>query len=608
MPRGKDWTKEQDQTYKDKLRSGSHRLPDKVAEGLENLGKQLRLHTDPGATQAAPSSSTPVPEGATYNRSKISNKEDIKHVLSFEDSDTNSGSEEDQTVLFSSSVEDQTSFDSSLNESNLTFVFSTPSAKMADQEKLDEMRNHIARLEKAQSDHQREVDHLKEVVDTNTIHWQTKNAKLKKELEQSNGELQSTRDSLDNKIASSWEGPVGNIENQLGDLVDRINNFARKEDKFEDKFNRKEESLDYRKHTDAIRHLGRKVEVFEKPTICRSAKDFIDEYIAYAKTIHSDDTYYFDGISQYLKGEAKNYFDSYRAVREKKDHEIITFRGLFLDRFKRIALDEIKKGASQRKQKTDESVRDYGVEMQRLMGRMKVDEEFKLEFLITNMLPSLQEPVLAAYPSTVEEALVEAEKQEAIMRSLTKIREVERETASGEKSKQDLSGLLEKVALQEAQLNAIQHKNRNVDFKDRPRNDDRSRTYDRRSDRNSYDKQKFRQNDHRSGSGTSRSGDSKSKSPGRRYDASFSRERYEGGSNRSGDRNRSKSNERNDRSSSRDKYKKSGDRNYKSSGNYKNSKSHRGNDRSNRSYDSGREGSTLDTLPPSGKNKEYLNN
>ena len=346
---------------------------------------------------------------------------------------------------------------------------------------------------------------------------------------------------------------------------------------------KKDEGLVYRKHTDAIRSLGRKPDSFERPSLTRTARDFMAEYIAYAQSIHSDNTYWFDGVVQFLKGEAKIFFDSYLTVKSKDDRNIEAFSEAFLTRFQRVSLEEMKKGASQRKQQSNESVRDYGVEMTRLMGRMNVDETFKLEFLITNMLPELQEPVLAAYPTTVEEALLEGERQEAVLRSIRGFRGAEKE-----------ADLIEQLRLKDAQLNAMDHKvkSRRVEFKDRSRKRERY-----------SDNWKGKQNDHRSssaehrsssygsgqrsGSNSSRSGrdSSRSRSPEGRYNRHYSKDSYRNNKGKEKSQRYERSN----------------------SPSNQNSRSRYGSDSTKSHRRSDKKEGTLETLPSSNKKRGHLN-
>ena len=584
-----DGTKE-DRPYKDKLRSASSHLPSEVARGLENLGNLVHSTPARGAIHAAAAanSSTPVPDETIYNRPKISDKIDVKRNLSFDTSAIETDTREDSTLV-----------NVSLDRSDISVKFSTPVANMSQDAAMEALNEKIRRLEKLQGDHQNEVEHLKQVCDNNTKHFEGKLEKSKAINEEQYTEINSLTDQLNARDGRDWETPMGKLENQMGDVMQKLSEFQHSRDRLEDNASKKEDSLTYRKHTDAIRHLGRKPEVFEKPTITRNAVDFVDEYIVYARGIHADCEYWFDGIAQFLKGEAKNYFDSYRAVRHKSDHTIVTFREAFLTRFKRVSLDELKKGASQRKQGVDESVRDYGVEMQRLMGRMKVDEEFKLEFLITNMKPTLQEPVLAAYPTTVEEALIEAEKQEAVIRSLGKMRAMELESEVASKFKGDQAGLLEKLRMQEAELNAMHHDNQQ-------RWNDRSRNNEKRSDKynNGAGSQKPNYNNPSNGGNNSRAGSSSSKSPGRNLNASYSKERWDG---KSGNNHRSKSSD-GQRSKSRDSQKHSGDNNKnKSSGNNQNFKGNNDNGHFSGSNRNEHSGSNLETLPAPSKTREQVN-
>ena len=116
-----DGTKE-DRPYKDKLRSASSHLPSEVARGLENLGNLVHSTPARGAIHAAAAanSSTPVPDETIYNRPKISDKIDVKRNLSFDTSAIETDTREDTTLV-----------NVSLNRSDISFNFSTPTAIMS---------------------------------------------------------------------------------------------------------------------------------------------------------------------------------------------------------------------------------------------------------------------------------------------------------------------------------------------------------------------------------------------------------------------------------------------------------------------------------------------
>ena len=99
-------------------------------------------------------------------------------------------------------------------------------------------------------------------------------------------------------------------------LRDRTSSFEDMESRLLHKMDKQKggESLVYNRHKEAVRLLGRKPEIFERPTVLTSAKDHIASYIEYAKSIHADSDYYIDGYAQFLKGESLDYYESYRAV------------------------------------------------------------------------------------------------------------------------------------------------------------------------------------------------------------------------------------------------------------------------------------------------------
>ena len=240
-------------------------------------------------------------------------------------------------------------------------------------------------------------------------------------------------------------------------------------------------------------------------------------------------------------------------------------------RFKRVSVDELKKGASQRKQRQNESVRDYGVEMIRLMAKMDLSENYRVEMLISNMSTSIQDAVMASYPDTVEQPISEGERQEAVFRSLQKQQEIVS------------SGLKEQLHLKEAEVNALHSKmqSKKVEFHDRSRSTTKGQHKSYRPPSSDKSRSRSSERGHRSGSNTSKSSRDSSASP-------------------------SRDNKLN-RHYSKDNYKKKSDHNnHNKSGNSKFSKSHKGSDKNHKSTNNSSDG-TLDTMPSAEHAKSQLN-
>jgi hypothetical protein len=491
MPRKKDWREEQDEDFVKKLRSASRRLPTEVADGLKNLGHLARTST-PNRDRPAAATNLQPEQDAAFNQHQLSDdKESFSDYLENINSSLDSNQE---TKLQPDSFW-------SFYDPDLTMAAKTTTSVEGLQATIESLLEEVKTQKRINDEHERKSElYEKKIIGLEKV-----------KVEVTDEKTEETKPDLEALIYA--------LRKDYRTLYSRMTeNEQLREDKGATDEKGKENLL-FRRHTEALRHLGRKPEVFEKPTMMRTAKDFIKEYMVYAKTIANDKDYWFDGVAQFLKGESKIYFDSYLAINGDSARHIDAFAEKFLVRFKRVTLDEMKKGASQRKQGIDESVRDYGVEMTRLMGRMNVDEEFKLEFLITNMLPELQEPVLASYPTSVEGALIEGERQEAILRSVRKVRAAEKAADTSDVER-------------EARLNALETKltGRKVEFSDRGRERNRRESkfnpkYDKHRSASSEHRSASRGSSYRSGSESSRSGREGSKSPSR-PNRDYSRDNY----------------------------------------------------------------------------------
>ena len=557
-----DWKSRQDPEYKDKLRSVGKRLPKPVFEGLQNLERVLT------STPIRGNSPTGVGRPLTDDeyRQQISDvTRCVENFLSTNNSESSSltSVEDASAVLHAGANTD--------DSEGLVDVYSESFWSVSDSiTNMDEIKD----LESAKA----KIAHLADTLQKREEQMVQLEDHYKSEAEIAHKATIKMKADLDRFTHGGPPGPVNandlveelrsQCNQEFAVLRERTNFIDGMESRLLAKMDKEKcgAGLKYNKHKEAMRLLSRKPGIFERPTVLESAEDHIDCYNEYARNIHEDSDYYLDGYAQYLKGEALDYYESYRAVNKHRD--MADFRIKFIARFNRVSVDELKKGASQRKQRHNESVREYGVEMIRLMAKMKLSENYRVEMLISNMSPSIQDAVMASYPDTVEQAISEGERQEAVFKSLKK----QQELVSG--------GLKEQLHLKEAELNALHStmKSKKVEFQSRSRKSTKDRHKSKRPSSSDSSRSTSNESGHSSGSNTSKSGRDSSASPSRdgKLNRHYSKDNYK---------------------------KKSG---HSKHGKSKSSKSHTGSDKNHKSTNSSTEG-TLDTMPSAEHAKSQLN-
>ena len=460
---GKDWKILQDPDFKKKLRSATSKLPAGAARGLQVLTSNLT------STPIRPGLPTPTPPQVDPIQPDSPRADDLH-----DESTLNQLSINPAFVLPQQNTSDT---DNSIDEDfhSININKSLEDLNMANKD--EEIAALKKQLEALEDTRKADLDILEK-----TVEAQTKLANIKQV------QIDDLKKEMENLTLAKDKTTMTDIRKEVAHLHERL---ARQEEfgtTTSMRVTDKNESLEYNKKKDALRALGAEPDVFDQPTILRSAEDFITQYLKWARAQSDNVLLYLGGLKRFTTGESRTYYDTY-VILYPTDVDFTKFSEKFFERFKNLSLAELRKGCAHRKQGADESVRDYGNVMASLMGRSNMSDVMKLEIFITNLKPELQDPVLAAYPSDLTKAITEAERQEAVLKSIK---------ASTQ------STLNEELNVKEAEINALRSvvESKNVKWEDKKKEDryqDRGRSRDRRDDyrssgRNDYSRERSNSN------------------------------------------------------------------------------------------------------------------
>ena len=505
MPKKKNWQVLQDPNFREKLRRLAHRQPEQY--------KKLILEIE-DIIASPPSTSTPRPQEQPPSLgSSPSLNDELSNISDID------------LTLVASDDEDDSHYETVLDPQVLNFdesEFEEQYSKMAE----DALKQRVAELEAElvkQVDDSRDLKKLNEQLLTEKQGFTAEIDKLRDE----NDQLATDLDTLKNAKVGDPTLEIAHLKTNLDQLKKSVDEKVNVSDNFKTNNEHAEQRFEYQRRRDAARSLLKGPEVFEKPTILRTAQDFIEEYRAYAESNDEIGDQWLPGIKHFLRGKAKDFFEIFR-VQYPDVTRLAAFEKKFIAEFAKLELEEIKKGSIHRKQFEDESVRDYARAIKYLMLKEKIPEDMRARFFTLNLREEFQDAVINAGAITLDQAITAAKNAESVGICSMKMQQ---KKDSSTLSKDSMSELT-------TRLNALENKhNKSVKFdrysrRDQRKNRDRYTPQSRDSSYSSRGSSKSNYSSRNSSQNSNRS-----QSPygnAKKYNRSHSRDQYYNKKSRSG--------------------------------------------------------------------------
>ena len=140
---------------------------------------------------------------------------------------------------------------------------------------------------------------------------------------------------------------------------------------------------------------------FDKPTILRTAEDFLEEFRQYCVDMNAHRDLWLRIVKQYLNGKARRVYDAF--IKRLPHGDFSTFEKEFKENLQELGIEERKKKYHLRKLLPDEDITEFLDEMKILLATSKMPLINKIELLICALPEPLQEQMLAQMPDTMEE-------------------------------------------------------------------------------------------------------------------------------------------------------------------------------------------------------------